>query len=43
MTWVAQVLRMNEPPTPATLAVIRALEPNCVVVVDPTLRDEAAS
>ena len=33
MSWVANVLRMNEPPTPEALAVIAALEPGTVVEV----------
>lgn len=37
MSWTAQVLRIAEPPLPATLAIIRAVAPDTVVVVDPTM------
>ena len=39
MTWSTLVLRMNEPPLPATLAVLKAVSPGCVVVVDPEWTD----
>lgn len=37
MTVVVNVLRIAEPPLPATLAIIRAVAPDTVVVVDPTM------
>lgn len=41
MTVVVNVLRIAEPTLPATLAIIRAVAPDTVVVVDPTMTADA--